>query len=106
LDTKGGSLLQELAEQERVLISKVEDAKKQASEIIEKAKLDAAKIKEDAFEKANLLALDAAEKLQAESEETRQAILNEVRSKVESIEAKATANREKAVKLVVERVLP
>ncbi len=106
LDTKGETLLQELAVQERALVSKVENAKKEAAQIIEKAKQDAAKINEGAVKEAQSLSEKATSELNAEAETARQAILNDVATIVESINVKAKANQDKAVALLMKRVLP
>lgn len=106
MEAQGEQLLQNLVDHEKRLVAKVEEAKRQAADIVREAEAEAAKILASAKERADRLAREQAERTQAEGEAARLAIMQAAQRDVDAIREKAIRNRRQAVALVLERVLP
>lgn len=106
MEARGEKLLQDLASQERSLSSKVDEAKKEAAQIIEKAQAEAQTLIAKAREKGQALKKEQAAKSESEAQSARQETLGGVKSDVDKLEQKAKKNIDKARNLVLERVLP
>lgn len=106
LEAQGEQLLQSLVDHEKAVLVKVEDAKKEAGEIVAKAQSEAAQILERARKEAD----EVAERLRSEAEQesaaAREEVLERARAEVDRVEARAKSNRDRAVALIMERVLP
>lgn len=106
MEAQGEKLLQDLVSQEQTLIGKVEDAKRQAEQIVQEAQEKAAQIKAQARQEAEQKAETQREEARAKSEEARQEALDGAKKEVETLESQAEKNKGDAVKLVMEQVLP
>lgn len=106
MEAQGERLLQDLVTQEKNLVAKVEDARKQASEIVSDAQEEARRILEEARGKAEALAKQEADRGAKEADAAREDIVHSARETVGRLEAQARAGKEDAVALVMERVLP
>ncbi|MDE0529200.1 MAG: hypothetical protein OXH85_11005 [Truepera sp.] len=106
LESKGEKLLQDLVSHERELVAKVEEAQDQAAAILAEARAEAEAIMTGAYEEAEAAAKAQEERTRLEAEGIREEILKTARTEVSRIEAQAKANRNEAVRGVVERVLP
>ncbi len=106
MESQGERLLQNLVDHEQALVAKVEEAKGEAAEIISEAEAKARKIKADANTRAETLSKEQAETTRAEGERSRKEVMDEAERGVQALRAQAKKNKAKAVKLVMERVLP
>lgn len=106
MEAKGEKLLQDLVNQEKVVIEKVDKARAEANSILEEARARANSILSTANDKIKQLQADKAQQSEADAETERTSVLDSVRSTVDDLEAKAKANSDKAVSLIMERVLP
>ena len=106
MEARGEKLLQDLVGQEKTLMVKLDEAKKEAAQIIEKAQAEASSIIAKAREKSQTALKDQQEKTQAEADAEREEILGGIRSDVDALEKQSKKNTDKAVQLVMERVLP
>jgi ATP synthase H subunit len=106
LEATGEKLLQDLVNQEKSVVAKVEAAKEQTAKLVQEAHAEAASLKHKAMEKAEAMFKDIMSKAQTEAEAARADIVKKVTEEVSVIESLAKANRDKAVKAVMERVLP
>ena len=106
MEAQGEKLLQDLVSQEQTLIGKVEDAKRQAEQIVQEAQEEASQIKAKARQEADKKAEEQREEARAKSEETRQEALARAKREVETLESQAEQNKGEAVELVMEQVLP
>ena len=106
MEAQGERLLQDLVTQEKNLVAKVEDARKQASEIVSDAQEEARGILEEARGKAETLAKQEADRGAKEADSAREDIVHSARETAGRLEAQARAGKDDAVALVMERVLP
>ncbi|MEZ4607115.1 MAG: V-type ATPase subunit subunit G family protein [Deinococcales bacterium] len=106
MEAQGEKLLQDLIKHEQSLLAKVEESKSQATKLIEAAKAEAENLLKEAKSKAEALAKAQVEKTQAEGEHVRKAILDEAQKVAADVAASAKQHRDKAIKLVMERLLP
>jgi V/A-type H+-transporting ATPase subunit G/H len=106
LEAQGEQLLQNLVDHEQRLVARVEEARKQAAEIVKEAEIKAVSILASAKDRADRLAKDQAERTQAEGEAARQTIVQSAQREVDRIRERTGRNRRQAVALVLERVLP
>lgn len=106
MEAQGEQLLQSLVNHEQTLVAKVEEAKKEAAEIVKEAEVKAEQTKAEAKSKAEQYARDQAEQTRSEGEAAREAVLSEARKDVEMTQERAKGNQAKAVAFVMEQVLP
>jgi len=106
LEAQGERLLQELLSHEKSLVGKVEDAKAKAKAAFEGAQAESAKILDAARSKADEIAKAEAEAGRQEAESARETVVSAAKSAAEALSAQARANRDDAVELVLEKVLP
>lgn len=106
MEAKGEQLLQDLVNQEKTIVGKVDGAREQAAKLVQDAYAEAASLKAKATEKAEALFKDMMGKANAEAETARGDILGKAKAEVGMTENLAKANMDKAVKLVLERVMP
>jgi V/A-type H+-transporting ATPase subunit G/H len=106
LEATGEKLLQDLVNQEKSVVAKVEAAKEQAAKIVQDAYAEAAALKAKATERAEAIYKDVMSKAQGEAEAARAAIVKKASEEVSSIESMAKNNLAKAVQVVIGRVLP
>jgi len=106
LEAKGEKLLQDLVSQEAALMSKLDDAKAEAAKLIADAEGEAQGLIAKAKKSAESKAKKALDKAQAETEKVRESVLSEANAAVTATQANAKSNLDKAVNLVMERVLP
>ena len=106
MESQGEKLLQNLVDHEQALVAKVEGAKGEAAEIISEAEVRAKKIKADANARAETLSKEQAETTRVEGERSRKEVMDESERGVQTLRAQAEKHKDKAVKLVMERVLP
>lgn len=106
MEAKGEQLLQDLVNQEKTIIGKVDGAREQAAKLVQDAYAEAASLKAKATEKAEALFKDVMGKANAEAEIARGDILKKAKDEVSVLDNFAKANMDKAVKLVLGRVLP
>ncbi len=105
-EAQGERLLQELVNYEQGLVSKIEQAKVEAAEMVTGAEARAKEIQAKASQKAEQLAEAQAEKTQMEVEEVRREVLEAAEREVAALEARGRENVGSAAKFVLERVLP
>lgn len=106
METKGEQLLQDLVNQEKAVSAKVDGAKEQAAKIVQDAYTEAASLKAKATERAEALYKEVMSKAQAEADTAKSDVLNKAKAEVDVVVSLAKANMDKAVKVVLERVLP
>lgn len=106
MEARGEKLLQDLVNQEKSVIAKVEAAKEQAAKLVQEAYQEAASLKQKAMEKAESVYKDMMSKAETEAEAARASIVKKASEDVEKIESSAKNNMAKAVQAVVGRVLP
>jgi len=106
LEAQGEKLLQDLIKHEQSLLAKIEEGKSQAAKLVEAAKAEAANLLNEAGSKAESLTKEQAEKTNAESVSVRKSILDEAQRVAASVAATAKQHSDKAVKLVMERLIP
>ncbi|MDZ7705813.1 MAG: V-type ATPase subunit subunit G family protein [Trueperaceae bacterium] len=106
MEAQGEKLLQNLVDHEQSLVSKVEDAQKEAADIVRKAEAEAEEIRAQARQKADKLAKEQAEQIRDEREKIRKEVLDRSAGEVDEIRERADANKEQGVQLVLERILP
>ena len=106
MEAQGEKLLQDLVNQEQALIAKVESARAQAAKIVEDAHTEADTIRAQARAKGEEILQAQTAKAKAEAATARDDVLNHAQADVDKVKAQAQANLDKAVALVMERVLP
>jgi vacuolar-type H+-ATPase subunit H len=106
LEAKGEQLLQDLVNQEKAITAKVDSSKEQAAKIVADAHAEAASLKTGATQKAEALYKEAMQKATADAEVAKNDLLAKAKQEAGMIESLAKANMDKAVKMVLERVLP
>ena len=106
MEAKGEKLLQDLASHEQVLVGRVEDARKQATIMIQQARDDAEQLLLKAREDGGAATKVQLEDVDAEAEDIRQDILGAAKSEVDVLEKQAQANIDEAIKAVLDKVLP
>ncbi len=106
LEAKGEQLLQDLVNQEKAVSAKVDGTKEQAAKIVQDAYAEAAALKAKATERAEVLYKDVMTKASAEADAAKAEVLSKAKAEVEVVQSLAKANMDKAVKAVLERVLP
>jgi vacuolar-type H+-ATPase subunit H len=106
LEATGEKLLQDLVNQEKSVVAKVEATKEQAAKIVQDAYAEAASLKAKATERAEAIYKDVMNKAQGEAEAARAAIVKKASEEVSSIDTMAKSNLAKAVQVVIGRVLP
>ena len=106
MEATGEKLLQDLVNQEKSVVAKVEAAKEQAAKLVQEAHAEAAALKTKAAEKAEAMFKDIMSKAQAEADAARSDIIKKATDEVGSVESLAKTNIAKAVQAVVGRVLP
>ncbi len=106
MEAQGERLLQDLVNQEKALVAKVEEARGRAREIVAEAEGEAERIVDEARTRAERDAEATAREAAAEAESERDQILGRATEAATSLEQHAEARRADAVRLVMERVLP
>lgn len=106
MEAQGEELLQDLITHEQRLVAKVDEARREADEILKQARAEAQRIQRDAERQAERLAKKQAETTEAEAGAIRDEVLSAAREEVAKIEASAKAHRKDAVKFVLEKVMP
>lgn len=106
MEAQGERLLHELLSHEKSLVGKVEDAKAKAKAAFEGAQAESVKILDAAKATAEEIAKTEAEAGRQEAEAARETVVTAARSAAEALSAQARANRDDAVALVLEKVLP
>jgi vacuolar-type H+-ATPase subunit H len=99
-------ILQDLIDHEKSVAVKVEEARAEAERIVAQARADARDAAERARRDGDSIVRESAERARREAEEARATILAAAHEEVAAIEAHASARRDAAVQVVVERVLP
>jgi vacuolar-type H+-ATPase subunit H len=106
LEAKGEQLLQDLVNQEKAITAKVDSSKEQAAKLVADAHAEAASLKASATQKAEALYKEVMQKATADAEVAKNDLLAKAKQEAGMIESLAKANIDKAVKMVLERVLP
>ena len=106
MEAKGEKLLQDLASHEQILVGQVEDARKQALDIVQRAKDEAAKLISKSKEDGSVSATARLKDAEAEAENIRQGILEAAKSEVNGLEKRAQDNIDEAIKTVLDKVIP
>lgn len=106
MEAQGERLLQDLVNQEKSLVGKVEAARAEAETIIEAARAEAGKTLEEARRKADELAAREAQGGAKEADAAREELVRSARDAASALEARARAHVGRAVDLVMEKVLP
>jgi len=106
LEAQGERLLHELLSKEKSLVGKVEEARAKAMAAVELAQEESTKILAAARVKADDLAKQEAEAGRQEAEAARESVVSAAKSAAAALTAQARANRDGAVTLVMEKVLP
>ena len=106
MEATGEKLLQDLVNQEKNVVAKVETAKEQAAKLVQEAYAEAASLKNKAMEKAESIYKEAMAKAQSEADAARAEIVKKANDEVGVIDSQAKANLAKAVQVVIGRVLP
>lgn len=106
LEAHGERLLQDLVNQEKSLVAKVEDAKAKGRDVVEKAQAEAAAVLTTARDKAEKLAQAEAESGRAEAEAAHATVVKAATEAAEALKLRAEANRAAAIDSVLEKVLP
>lgn len=100
------SLLQELIHHEKTVVGKVEEARAEAERIVAHARNEAREALEKARTQGEALAREAAERAHRDADAARATIVGEAQQVVAELERRAMAQRDAAVAVVVEQVLP
>ena len=106
LETSRDPILQDLIHHEKSVVAKVEEARAEAERIVAQARGEARDVLDRARVEAEDLVTGIADRTREEASAAREAILTAARAVADDIAARATARRDAAVDLVVERVLP
>lgn len=106
MEAKGEQLLQDLVNQEKAITAKVDSSKEQAAKLVADAHAEAASLKASATQKAEALYKEVMQKATADAEVAKNDLLAKAKQEAGMIESLAKANIDKAVKMVLERVLP
>ncbi len=106
MDAQGERLLQDLVNQEKSLVAQVKDARSKAAGIIEAAEKERDKILQEARSTAEASATREAEAAAKEAEAAREAIVQVARDSAAALVVRAQAGKDRAVALVMEKVLP
>lgn len=106
MEAHGERLLQDLVNQEKSLVAKVEDAKAKAKAAIDQAQSEAAAVLAAAREKAEQLARSEAEAGASEAQAAHASIVSAAKEAAQALKLRADAHREAAIKSVLEKVLP
>lgn len=106
LEAHGEKLLQDLVNQEKSLVARVDDARAKAKAVIDQAQNDAAAAVAAAKEKAEQLARSEAEAGNTEAQAAQASIVSAAKEAAQALKLRADAHREAAVKSVLEKVLP
>jgi vacuolar-type H+-ATPase subunit H len=106
LEAKGEQLLQDLVNQEKAITAKVDGSKEQAAKLVADAHAEAASLKSAATTKAEALYKDVMQKANVDADAAKNELLAKAKQEASMIESLAKANLDKAVKMVLERVLP
>jgi vacuolar-type H+-ATPase subunit H len=106
LEAKGEQLLQDLVNQEKAITAKVDSSREQAAKLVADAHAEAASLKASATQKAEALYKEVMQKATADADVAKNDLLAKAKQEAGMIESLAKANIDKAVKMVLERVLP
>jgi vacuolar-type H+-ATPase subunit H len=106
LEAKGEQLLQDLVNQEKAITAKVDSSKEQAAKLVADAHAEAASLKSAATQKAEALYKEVMQKATADADVAKNELLAKAKQEASMIEQLAKNNMDKAVKMVLERVLP
>jgi vacuolar-type H+-ATPase subunit H len=106
LEAKGEQLLQDLVNQEKAITAKVDGSKEQAAKLVADAHAEAASLKSSAMQKAEALYKEVMQKATTDADAAKNEMLAKAKQEAGMIESLAKANLDKAVKMVLERVLP
>jgi vacuolar-type H+-ATPase subunit H len=106
LEAKGEQLLQDLVNQEKAITAKVDGSKEQAAKLVADAHAEAASLKSGATTKAEALYKEVMQKATVDADAAKNELLAKAKQEAGMIESLAKANLDKAVKMVLERVLP
>jgi len=106
LEAQGERLLQELLSHEKSLVGKVQDARAKAKAAFESAQTESVQILEAAKAKSEEIAKVETEAGRQDAEAARETVVNAAKSAAEALSAQARANRDDAVAMVMEKVLP
>ncbi len=106
LATQGDSLLHDLIQHEQRQNERVKSAHAEAEAIAAEADTEAGKLLAKAQREAKEAAEATEEAARQEAESITESIVGAARSEAEALHEAASAHRERAVQLVLERVLP
>jgi vacuolar-type H+-ATPase subunit H len=106
LEPSRDPILQDLIDHEKSVAVRVEEARAEAERIVAQSRSEARDTAERARRDGEAIVRESAELARRQAEEARAAILAAAEAQVAAIEGQATARRDAAVQVVVERVLP